>query len=215
MKFKDIEKNLKREQEKNSVPDVFDKAAGAPLNKLLSGETPSKLFNRRAATLMLCLVLALVLIISVALFALTVSADEPVEISDCYVAINVERGGANTRYGLIIGEDYKVLLCKLELENDALKTPPIVCANKPIKEFITLNYGDKVSIYAVCKENERAADVAVFAARSLMGGFLADVPVIEQNESKALDNLKEYMRLCGFDAEDASHEKLVEAYMEL
>ncbi len=215
MKFKDIEKKLKREQENNSVPDVFDRAAGAPLNKLLSGESPSRLFNRRAATLMLCLVLALVLIISVALFALTLSEDEPVGISDCYVAINVERGGANTRYGLIIGEDYKVKFSTVELENDALNIPPTVCANKPIKDFITLNYGDKVSIYAVCEESERAADVAAFAARSLMTGFLADVPAIEGDETRALAKLKEYMNLCGVETENMPPEKLVEAYIEL
>ena len=35
MKLKDIEKNLKKEQDCKSVPDVYARASKAPLNKLL------------------------------------------------------------------------------------------------------------------------------------------------------------------------------------
>lgn len=65
MKLRDIEKKLRREQESKTVPEVYARASKAPLNKLLSGETPARAFQKQLVMRLLVIVLALFLVAAI------------------------------------------------------------------------------------------------------------------------------------------------------
>lgn len=69
MKLKDIEKNLKKEQDCKSVPDVYARASKAPLNKLLTGETPARAFQKQVVMNLLIFVLIIFLVMAIELIS--------------------------------------------------------------------------------------------------------------------------------------------------
>ena len=68
MKIKDIEKNLKKESETIKVPDVYNRARKAPINKLLSD--PVHAFRSKMVMTMLIFVLLILLVALLGLGAL-------------------------------------------------------------------------------------------------------------------------------------------------
>jgi len=102
MRLKDIEKKLRREQESKTVPEVYARASRAPLNKLLSGETPARAFQKQLVMRLLVIVLALFLVAAIGLSAMWLAPSNGGSTPDCYACITVSGDGGELRIGLIL-----------------------------------------------------------------------------------------------------------------
>lgn len=147
MKLKDIKKSLKNEQAKVKIPDVFERAKRAPVNKLLTGETPVQAFKKRLVMRTLTMVLVLLLAVAITLSAMWLAPDRSPAAS-CYVRINVTSDGQTHTFamvanGMIVGGYF-------EENGDGVK--PKLMQISSISEFYQPKSNDKVAIYVACDD---------------------------------------------------------------
>jgi hypothetical protein len=76
MKLSELEKRIKREGGSIKVPDVYKKVKHAPINRLLTGQTPVQAFKKRLTTLLLIFTLLILAVMSIALFAMLNKPDK-------------------------------------------------------------------------------------------------------------------------------------------
>ena len=158
MRLKDIEKKLKREQESKTVPEVYARASRAPLNKLLSGETPARAFQKQLVIRLLVIVLALFLVAAIGLSAMWLAPSNGGSTPDCYACITVSGDGGELRIGLILRSGRNIVTAVEEVTSGKLNTKPIVSHSSQIKDFIKPNKGDKVRVSLISNASAALTD---------------------------------------------------------
>lgn len=211
MKFRDIEKKLRREQDGVNVPDVYARVSGAPLNKLLEGETPARAFRKKMATGLLALTLVLFLVLAIGLSAMWLSPDRGKTAPDCYASVSVENGGEITTVGVVFG-GRNILVCVIEGE------VPIVSHSSQISDLIQPKSGDKVSIEIISTKNASVADIARIVAHEVETAYKGvDYTVsTSANLKTARDRVSAYVSAHGGSVDEgAGAKEIVDAYSNL
>lgn len=228
MKFKDIEKSLKREHDDKRVPDVCARAKKAPLNKLLTGETPIRAFQKRFAIMMLIFVLAIFVVIIVASAAMLFSTSDTDTSPDCYAVITVERRISEietgesvvcyTRLGLIVRSEYDIVTIAAEVRNGEISATPFASYSSQINMFIRPKIDDKVSICVFCDDITRAYSVARNIANDI-DEIYADVDFKVSaicNDYSKKDGWTAYIESCGGILHgDENVAQIIKVYMSL
>lgn len=153
MNKKDIEKQLLNEHSSIKVPDVFPKVKKAPLNKLLTGETPLQVFKKQFAISMLALTTVIFIIATVALAALILSPvpNEIVQSSNSYVSIVVTKQDSSvTRYGFVVDTKGDLIIAEKEEEGGVVVLERLEIKNNNIEDTIEsvvlISMGDSILI---------------------------------------------------------------------
>lgn len=155
MKLKDIEKNLKREQDSGNIPDVYASAKKAPLNKLLTGETPIRAFKKQLALRLLITALLLFAVSAICIGALWLTKPPTVTVPDCRVTVTVEReSGESLTYTLHIRNNYEIFDVLKEEDGKYERLSGLSVA-----DFMTPIDGDKLVVAASCEDKGRAAKI--------------------------------------------------------
>ena len=100
MKFKDIEKNLKKESEQVKVPDVYARVKRAPINRLLSD--PVHAFQRKMVMRMLFIAFAIVVVAVLGLSAIWLMPKTASEEEFGYVRLTVNDSEI---YGFVVNKE--------------------------------------------------------------------------------------------------------------
>jgi len=156
MKFKDIEKNLKKENDSINVPDVFDSVKSTPINRLLTGETPIQAFKKKLVLQVMAFAIIILIVAFVAFAALALTEPKSTMGPDSYVSISILSGD---KYGFIVGADGTVKLAVKEKDggSDVYAKIDNVAGNdikNAIKYVYAPNSTDKISIYVTCDKND-------------------------------------------------------------
>lgn len=218
MKFKDIEKKLKREQEQKTIPDVYARVSQSPLNKLLLGETPARAFQKRAVMSLLLIVLVLFLGVAIGLSAMWLSPADTKGAPDCYVAVTVNSEAGDMRLGLVMSGGRSIVKCVVEENNGAFNKQPIVSYKSRISDFISPKSGDKVSISILSTNSALIADCARFISNELETVYngVSFTMSTDADSAHIRADLTEYILACGGSAADGADNKtLIQAYADL
>jgi len=155
MNKKDIEKQLLNENSSIKVPDVFPNVKRAPLNKLLTGETPMQVFKKKFAIGMLALTTVLFIIVTIALAALILSPtpNEVAQSSNSYVSIVITKQDSSiTKYGFVVDTNGNLLIAEKEEDGGLIVMQRLETKNNNIEDtianVITPSLGDSVLISA-------------------------------------------------------------------
>lgn len=156
MRNKDIIKSLKSESESVKLPDVYSRAKSAPINKLLTGETPIQAFQKQLAVRLLAIsaILIIALILSTAAYMLVPANVEAG--NNSYVSITIAGGN---RYGFVVSSDNNVIAAVLEKDGGAESLTKLNDAvgkdlNNAIKAVYVANNNDDVTICAISKKSD-------------------------------------------------------------
>ncbi len=160
MKIKDIEKILKSEREAENIPDVYASAKKAPLNKLLSGETPARAFQKQVVMRLLVTALILFAVAAVCIGAMWLSKPASPTIPDCNVEVKVISGGVPTVYSIVVKNEFDIASVLKSDGKDAQEGNAEVIAPCDIEDFIVLKDGDEVFIMSKSADFDRALRVA-------------------------------------------------------
>ncbi len=214
MRLKDIEKKLKREQESKTVPEVYARASRAPLNKLLSGETPARAFQKQLVIRLLVIVLALFLVAAIGLSAMWLAPSNGGSTPDCYACITVSGDGGELRIGLIL----RSVTAVEEVTSGKLNTKPIVSHSSQIKDFIKPNKGDKVRVSLISNASAALTDGMRFIVNELeyiYSGAEFDM-ITDANNAQTKTEVVEYITACGGRIEvGASADEIIKTYAAL
>lgn len=211
MKYRDIEKKLRREQDGVNVPDVYAKASKAPLNKLLEGETPARAFKKKVAIGLLSLTLVLFLVLAIGLSAMWLAPDRGKTAPDCYASVSVENGGEITTVGVVFGGK-NILVCAIEGE------VPIVSHSSQISDLVHPKSGDKVSIEILSANNASVAEIARIVAHEVEVAYKGvDFSVSTTANLKVTrDRVSAYVSAHGGSVgEGAGAKEIIDAYADL
>lgn len=216
MRFKDIEKSLKREQNQSSVPDVYMRVKKAPINKLLEGETPALAFQKQMAMRLLIGTAVIFMVAVIAFSAMWFSRSSALDLPDYYVSIVVERDdGEEARYGAVLHDDTGTVF--ITEESAAGETDKKHSLNEclQINDFIMINSTDKVSISIIGKDYRSAFLVASDMSVRLNEACGA-ATFITVNDRSAKIAWKDYIVGCGGIAtSEDDFSKLMAAYLSL
>ncbi|MCQ2409080.1 MAG: hypothetical protein MJ068_00890 [Clostridia bacterium] len=153
MKIKDIEKCLKKENDKVIVPDVLDTVKATPINRLLTGETPVQAFKKQLAMQLLIITVGIVIVAFVAFAALAFVNPKDTIGPDAYCSFNIS-GSESLRYGMVIGADGTVKLLVKETTGEALEQYTGYELKSCIESIYTPSSMDKVSFYVMCSKSD-------------------------------------------------------------
>lgn len=214
MKLKDIEKNLKRENDVTSVPDVYARASKAPLNKLLTGETPARAFQKRLVMSLLIFVIFIFLTLAVGLSAIWLTPAKSPSSPNCYVAITVSREDGNERIGVLMNGEKSISCIVAEMTAGVVNTEPNVSHSLRISEFISAQSGDKVSVGVISADRTLANGVVKTLREELNLAYgEKDFEVAYSiNLPSTRDELASYLRQCGYQTETGGADELIKAY---
>lgn len=204
MKFKDIKNQLKDEHRSVQVPDMLSRVKRAPINKLLSGETPAQAFQKKLAVRLLVTATAL-LVAAVFCFAALLLFTENGQASPrCYISLRVESGDLTESYGIVVSGDITTAVCIDENTKQKAQY-------SSISALYNLKSTDKVTVCAICEDAKIAArtlanfkDELVLFYGDLGGATLTT----SANSPAAIDLLREYVG--GDESDDIA--KLIEKY---
>ena len=218
MRLKDIEKNLKKEQDCKSVPDVYARASKAPLNKLLTGETPARAFQKQIVMNLLIFVLIIFLVLTIGLSAMWLSPNTKPTVADCYVSVTVENEDGVRRIGIVLDENKNAIITVLEQSDGVLNLEPVVAHALLFKDFISPKVNDKVSVAFLCGKALAINDIVRLIVNELE--FLYNGMTFEMttsaNGTQSRANLKDYIVACnGTVSDDATVDSLIKTYTEL
>lgn len=204
MKIKDIKSKLKSEHESAKIPDMLSRVKKAPINKLLSGETPAQAFQKKLAVRLLVTTTAL-LIVAVFCFAAMLLFTERGAIGErYYVSLCVQTEDGKTEYGIVTSEGLANVSC-IDYQSGN-KT-----SYRAIEAFYTLKSGDKVSIGVIGEDYAKCAELAKtlrdFLA-SAYGSFSQASVSTTVNDDGEITKLRERVAQRGGDG-DASVKELV------
>ncbi len=170
MKIKDIEKSIKKENDCVQVPDVYASVKKAPINRLLTGETPIQAFEKAMATRLLAAVTVLLLVIAICVTVMWASKPAEQGVGQGYVSVTVENG-ITTRYSFVLSSSGNVLYATEDgaeigtvTELDALvgKQP-----ENAICELYQPKSGDKVTICVYYADNANARAMSSYLGEVL------------------------------------------------
>ncbi len=218
MRLKDIEKKLRREQESKTVPEVYARASRAPLNKLLSGETPARAFQKQLVMRLLVIVLALFLVAAIGLSAMWLAPSNGGSTPDCYACITVSGEGGELRIGLILRSGRNIVTAVEEVSSGKLNTKPIVSHSSQIKDFIKPNKGDKVRVSLISNASAALTEGMRFIVNELeyiYSGAEFDM-ITDANNAQTKTGVVEYITACGGRIEvGASADEIIKTYAAL
>mgnify|MGYP000896432949 FL=1 len=194
MKFKDIEKSLKREHDGTQVPDVMKRAQKAPINKLLDGQRPLRAFDKQTAVRVLWIVMALAVTALLCFGALGIMGNGGGDRVSCaYVRVSVENDGEITEYGIVVDGVENVALFVLEKRNGVLimqdENKSGYSVKNAINEVYQVKNGDKVSICVVGKNANPISEQDLKDAFSANGN---EVEMLSANDPTVLSSLETY-----------------------
>ncbi len=180
MKLKDITEKLKKEHGDVRVPDVLERARKAPVNKLLTGETPVQAFRKSMAIRLLTMVLILLLAVAITLSAMWLT-DEARAAKGCYVRIEIIRSvGGSERYAItakgLIADGYFI-------EDVHNEVAPKKLDISSISELYEAKSGDKVRIYVACDDQELRRQWGATATSELGALYMGEVSLDEIKSS--------------------------------
>ena len=217
MKFKDIEKKLKREQESVNVPDVYANVSNAPLNKLLEGETPARAFQKRVAQSLLIAVLVIFIVVTIGLSAMWLSSGNDAKAPDCYASVTVENGDGLKRIGIVFG-GRNIITTVVEMKNSQVNTSPIVSHSSQISDFIEPKVNDKVRVELLSANGVKISDVSRIISDELevlYRGVKFDMSTVA-NLSDTRARVSDYIIACGGEIDGvASAKTIIEVYASL
>lgn len=215
MKLKDIERKLKSEQEGKSVPEVYSKVSKAPLNKLLSGETPVRAFQKQLVMRLLIFVLVIFLVAAIGLSAMWLTPAESNGKPDCYASITVSGDSGEMRIGLILSGGKKIMTTVVEVANGKTQIQPIVSHSAQIGDFIKPKSGDKVRVELLSNAPYALTDSMRFIVGELeyiYSGVAFDMSTTA-NSATTRSSVTQYIKACkGEIADDAKLEDIIKAY---
>lgn len=169
MKIKDIKDQLRQEHDEVKVPDMLTRVKRAPLNKLLSGETPAQAFQKKLAVRLLVTATVLLLAAVVAFMAMLLSPQGSEASPYCCVFVKVEQeDSAALEYALVLGGDGSAHLC-LELSGEERQRMDY----SSIYTLYTLKATDKASIATICSNHELASQHAQMLYGDLNSSYVA------------------------------------------
>ncbi len=218
MKLKDIEKNLKKEQDCKSVPDVYARASKAPLNKLLTGETPARAFQKQVVMNLLIFVLIIFLVMAIGLSAMWLTPKTEAAVAECYVCVTVESEGGIDKVGIVFNESKMAIVTVAEQTNGSFNTSPLVVHSLLFDDFISPKVNDKVSVEFLCGKSLAINDIVRTVVNELE--ILYNGKVFEMttsaNSSQIRTHIKDYISACsGSTADGESVDELIKTYTEL
>lgn len=153
MKIKDIEKSLKKENDKVIVPDVLDYVKATPINRLLTGETPVQAFKKKLAVQLLLFTVIIVIAAFVSFAALAFVNPKDTVGPDAYCSFSI-KGTDSVRYGMIIGADGTVKLLVNETTDTALTAYTGYDLKSCIENIYQPASSDKISFCVMCSKSD-------------------------------------------------------------
>ncbi len=223
MKIKDIKDKLKQEEGQTKVPDVLERAKRAPINKLLTGETPLQAFSRTLAMRLLVFATLLLVVAIFSLMAMWLAPTHPAEQPYCYVSVTVLQGEEELHFGMIAKSDGNVYLCCKE-KRWSFAEKPAPMAFSSISELYQLKIDDKVYVRTISDDRALAKELEETTTSELRSSYYA-LPDFSPSgfvlnsafaSSVCRDELKEYLAALGKKVSaDPSSQELIEAYLSL
>lgn len=178
MNFKDIKKSLKEEHSSSAVPDVLSRAKKAPINKLLSGQTPLKAFDKALVVRVLWVAMLVLLVGVIAFFALAILPSSSQNTTLAYVKIEVQSEDETCVFGFITSGD-NVLACVLEERDGAIIKDKLVPNKTSVQSAIIdvydYNLANKVLVSVICTNKDDARDLANSIAEFLTPSTSASI----------------------------------------
>ena len=95
MKIKDIKKQLKQESG-DMTPDVLDRVKISPINRLRQNEKAMRVFKQTIASLILLILAAIVIILSVSIYAYMTQKPDTAEENYTFVSVWINSGSEDT-----------------------------------------------------------------------------------------------------------------------
>lgn len=163
MKLKDLEKKLKKEHEQIRVPDVYSRAKLAPINSLLTGETPAQAFKKHLAIRLLFLVMVLLAVSLIALTAYGMNKNKSrgLVVSDAYCSVTVTNNGESVRYGLVFDSTKAVKFVVNESDQTVISGDGNITLINAISALYDTKSGDKVVVVTQSDVVTYASEIAV------------------------------------------------------
>lgn len=223
MKFKDIEKNLKKESENIVVPDVYNSIKATPIHRLLTGETPIQAFKKELAIRVIIFSIVILIVAFFTFATMALLKPNTTVGPDSYVSFNV---AGEVKYSFVI--DYNGTV-KLAVKNkeagvDKYEKQSSLTGmelKNAINEVYVPDSTDDLQIYVLCAKFDLSNYWCDYAQNSVVSLFInepgtakistlstKDAEMIEYINSKVVD---ENNKVSG--ASDAN--TLIEAYLGL
>lgn len=153
MKLKDIETKLKKEQESVAVPDILERVKKAPINKLLSGETPAQAFQKKLAVRLLVTTTVLLIAAIFCFAAMLLFTNNDAASSRYYISLRVEKDGVSEEFGIVASEGLKGVSC---IDYQTGSRP----SYRAIEALYDLRSEDKVFISVIGEDSAKCAQLA-------------------------------------------------------
>ncbi len=205
MKLKDIEHKLRSEQETVKVPDMLSRVKKAPLNKLLSGETPAQAFKKKLAVRLLVTATVL-LIAAVFCFAAMLLFTENGK-ANPHAYLSIKTSGEGESYAIFVTGDLSKAACFDERTGEQTSF-------YALSALYDLKSTDKVEICAICEDASLASDLLGKLREELSGayaGFNGASVTTSVNSDSAIALLKQKVSAAGLSAE-SDLTKLIDQY---
>ncbi len=128
MKLKDIKKQLKQESAE-ATPNVLEKVKVSPINRLLKNEKALVALKKTASTLTLLLVLAIVVILSVSIYALVTQKENLADQNYTFVSLwlydttDSDPSETFTIYSFVVNGDGEIIFAYDEKTDTILPSP--------------------------------------------------------------------------------------------
>ncbi len=167
MKIKDIKERLKKEHEGYDIPDMLPRVKRAPLNRLLSGETPAQAFRKELAVRLLVTATVLLIVAAIAFTAMILLPSHEKAKPYCYVSIEVQKEGETLNFGLVFSGDGRIVLLADESGQEGATKMKIVS----ISQLYQYGSTDKTSVCVICEDSELARDRLKYVAGELEAAY--------------------------------------------
>lgn len=192
MKLKDLEKKLKKEHEQIRVPDVYSRAKLAPINRLLTGETPAQAFQKHLAIRLLFVVMVLLAVSLIALTAYGMNKNNSrgSVVSDAYCSVTVTNNGESVRYGLVFDSTKAVKYVVNESDRTVINGDGNMTLINAISALYVAKTGDEVVVVTQSDVMAYAREIAVIVCGELSARYEeGDVKTITSTDANGADKL--------------------------
>lgn len=195
MKLKDIKSRLREEQAGVEIPDMLPRVKKAPLNKLLSGETPAQAFQKKLAVRLLVTATALLIAAIICFAAMLLFSSEKQAGEHFYISLEIQKEGGSNSFSIVSTKDVSSAICVDDVTGER-------CACTAISALYALNSGDKVTIAIIGENSSKCATVLNSFKNELTsayGEFYLATVVTSVNSQEEIDALRSLVEQKGGD----------------
>ncbi len=193
MKLKDIKNKLKAEQSQVRVPDMLGRVQKAPINKLLSGETPAQAFQKKLAIRLLVTATALLIVAVFCFGAMMLHAGNGEAQPLCYAVIRAQSETGEANFDLVTSGDLFDVVCVDQSTGEKMSLLAISALHE-------LKSTDKVAIAVICDDRTVATNVVQSLKEELVATYSGQGELTVQtsvNAQSEIELLKQRIEALG------------------